>query len=293
MGQKDMVEKILEDHNDVFADIVNVLLFKGKQIMRKESLRETNAKSFYKAETGKLHEQERDVSKYWEDAGARIAICGLENQTKEEKYMPLRVIGYDGASYRQQLLKENEGEEKVPVVSLVLYYGTEKEWSYPDNLKGVVDIPDYLEPFINDYRMNVFNIAFLDEETVNMFQSDFRVVADLCVQKRMNKDYVPCEKEIDHADEVVKLLTIVTGDPRYEVEFSEAERKEGIKMCTIMQKVEDKGRIEGRAEGRTETLFELVLDGILTKAVAVSKTGMSEKEFSEKFAIWKAKNNAR
>ena len=44
MGQKDMVEKILEDHNDVFADIVNVLLFKGKQIMRKESLKETNAK---------------------------------------------------------------------------------------------------------------------------------------------------------------------------------------------------------------------------------------------------------
>lgn len=60
-------------------------------------------------------------------------------------------------------------------------------------------------------------------------------------------------------------------------------------MCTIMQKVEDKGRVEGRAE----TLFELVLDGILTKAVAVSKTGMSEKEFSEKFAIWKAKNNAK
>ena len=30
MGQKDMAEKLLADYNDVFADIVNVLLFDGR-----------------------------------------------------------------------------------------------------------------------------------------------------------------------------------------------------------------------------------------------------------------------
>ena len=30
MGEKDLTEKILEDYNDIFADIVNVLVFKGK-----------------------------------------------------------------------------------------------------------------------------------------------------------------------------------------------------------------------------------------------------------------------
>lgn len=30
MGEKDITEKILADYNDVFADIVNVLLFGGK-----------------------------------------------------------------------------------------------------------------------------------------------------------------------------------------------------------------------------------------------------------------------
>ena len=29
MGEKDMTERTLEAYNDVFADIVNVLLFKG------------------------------------------------------------------------------------------------------------------------------------------------------------------------------------------------------------------------------------------------------------------------
>ena len=34
-------------------------------------------------------------------------------------------------------------------------------------------------------------IAFLDKEEVDLFQSDFRVVADFFVQKRKNGNYKP------------------------------------------------------------------------------------------------------
>jgi hypothetical protein len=242
MGQKDITEKLLEDYNDVFADIVNVLLFRGNRIVKEESLKETKVKSQYKAEAGKLHEQERDVAKYWQDGNALVAICGLENQTVEEKYMPLRVFSYDGASYRRQLLSENDENPIVPVVSLVLHFGM-KEWSSPHNLKGVIDIPKELEPYVNDYKANIFNIAFLDDETVQMFQSDFRIVADFFVQKRKNKDYVPDEHEIKHVDEMLKLLQVLTGDDRYNVKFSEAEKKEDIKMCDVMEKAVAEERI--------------------------------------------------
>lgn len=242
MGQKDITEKLLEDYNDVFADIVNVLLFRGNQIVKEESLKETKVKSQYKAEAGKLHEQERDVAKYWQDGNVLVAICGLENQTVEEKYMPLRVFSYDGASYRRQLLSENDENPIVPVVSLVLHFGM-KEWSSPHNLKGVIDIPKELEPYVNDYKANIFNIAFLDDETVQMFQSDFRIVADFFVQKRKNKDYVPDEHKIKHVDEMLKLLQVLTGDDRYNVKFSEAEKKEDIKMCDVMEKAVAEERI--------------------------------------------------
>ena len=242
MGQKDITEKLLEDYNDVFADIVNVLLFRGNRIVKEESLKETKVKSQYKAEAGKLHEQERDVAKYWQDGNALVAICGLENQTVEEKYMPLRVFSYDGASYRRQLLSENDENPIVPVVSLVLHFGM-KEWSSPHNLKGVIDIPKELEPYVNDYKANIFNIAFLDDETVQMFQSDFRIVADFFVQKRKNKDYVPDEHKIKHVDKMLKLLQVLTGDDRYNVKFSEAEKKEDIKMCDVMEKAVAEERI--------------------------------------------------
>lgn len=257
MGQKDITEKLLEDYNDVFADIVNVLLFRGNRIVKEESLKETKVKSQYKAEAGKLHEQERDVAKYWQDGNALVAICGLENQTVEEKYMPLRVFSYDGASYRRQLLPENDENPIVPVVSLVLHFGM-KEWSSPHNLKGVIDIPKELEPYVNDYKANIFNIAFLDDETMQMFQSDFRIVADFFVQKRKNKDYVPDEHKIKHVDEMLKLLQVLTGDDRYNVKFSEAEKKEDIKMCDVMERAVNKGKEEVREEERINSIKVLI-----------------------------------
>ena len=257
MGQKDITEKLLEDYNDVFADIVNVLLFRGNRIVKEESLKETKVKSQYKAEAGKLHEQERDVAKYWQDGNALVAISELENQTVEEKYMPLRVFSYDGASYRRQLLPENDENPIVPVVSLVLHFGM-KEWSSPHNLKGVIDIPKELEPYVNDYKANVFNIAFLDDETVQMFQSDFRIVADFFVQKRKNKDYVPDEHKIKHVDEMLKLLQVLTGDDRYNVKFSETEKKEDIKMCDVMERAVNKGKEEVREEERINSIKVLI-----------------------------------
>ena len=63
----------------------------------------------YKMDGG-LHEQDRDVVKFWNEAGTdrvnvRIAFLGIENQTDYDKDMPMRVIGYDGAAYRINVLK--------------------------------------------------------------------------------------------------------------------------------------------------------------------------------------------
>ena len=103
MGQKDITEKLLEDYNDVFADIINGLIFKGEQRILPESLENAKVHSQYKAEDGKVHELERDVIKYWKEKKVELAICGIENQSNVKKYMPFRIIGYDGAAYRSQI----------------------------------------------------------------------------------------------------------------------------------------------------------------------------------------------
>ncbi|SFJ04235.1 hypothetical protein SAMN04487775_11233 [Treponema bryantii] len=71
MGEKDIAEKNLEAWNDVFADIVNVLLFKGKQLVKEQDLEADTKDSMLKADN-ELHEQERDVSKFWKNGEIRI-----------------------------------------------------------------------------------------------------------------------------------------------------------------------------------------------------------------------------
>ena len=95
MGEKDIVEKTLEAYNEVFADIVNVLLFKGDRIIQPEDLVDQTPRAMYKADE-KIREVERDVAKRWVKNNIRIACIGLENQTKADPYISLRVMGYDG-----------------------------------------------------------------------------------------------------------------------------------------------------------------------------------------------------
>ena len=103
MAEKDITEKVLESYNDVFSDIVNVLLFEGKEVLEPDGLEEQAPRSYYKAD-GRVHEMERDVVKCWRLGNIRIACVGIENQTGADLDMTLRVIGYDGAELRQDIL---------------------------------------------------------------------------------------------------------------------------------------------------------------------------------------------
>ena len=173
MKEKDITQKVLEDNNDIFADIVNVLLFDGKSEVEENELVNTTVHSQYKAEDGKVHEQERDIAKYWKRGGTDIVLYGIENQTKVEKRMPARISGYEGASYRGQCDKKTI----VPVITMVLYYGTDRKWTAPKNLKSLIKVPDNLDKYVNDTKANVFEIAWLTDEQI---LSDKEGVSNMC-----------------------------------------------------------------------------------------------------------------
>ena len=290
MGQTDITEKILEDYNDVFADIINGLIFNGEQRILPESLENTQVHSQYKAEDGKVHELERDVAKYWKDKKVELAICGIENQSSVEKNMPFRIIGYDGASYRSQLLEKRK--EILPVMTIVLYFGTNRHWYGKKNIKGLMKIPEELNDYINDYEMKVFEIAWLTEAEIDRFHSDFKIVANFFVQKRKNKNYIPDDPtEIRHVDEVLKILKVMTVDERYQMIFN---RKKGVhSMCDVAERLEKMGIEKGLKQGIGEGIKQGIEQGIeLGKTAGIHaekvrvykrliKKGFSEKEARE------------
>lgn len=295
-NRKDITEKLLFEKEDVFADILNVLLFDGEEIIQPQSLAPTGQRSQLKIANA-IHEQERDVAKLWVEGNIRFALFGLENQTKKEKDMVMRTFSYDGTSYKEQVIhNRNEKLPKwkpYPAITIVLYFGM-TPWNEPKTLMELLGdaIPEKFKPFVNDYRLHVFEIAFLSPETVAKFKSDFRIVADYFVQMRINKDYTPSQETITHVEEVLKLMSALTNDSRFEDTANEVLKEGGpTNMCDVLNKVESKGRAEGRAEGlaegRLKLVFELVSDGILSITDAATKVGLTETEFSQKFTQYK------
>ncbi|MBR1471595.1 MAG: Rpn family recombination-promoting nuclease/putative transposase [Lachnospiraceae bacterium] len=257
MGEKDIVQKHLEDLNDVFADIMNVCLFQGEREVREEELEPLSVRTAYKLE--RVREQERDVAKYWKDAELRLAMCGFENQTKQDPDMPLRIMGYDGAGYRDQLypVKDEKGNyvrnknPRYPVITLVLYMDYRRRWTKPVNLTEVLQIPDKLRAYVSDYHINVINVAWLSEEDVSKFKSDFRFVADYYVQMRKTGEYTPPDEEVRHMLEVLMLMSELTGDHRFEqaMEKTTEEERSPRTMCEVLDRVENRGIEIGTDQG--------------------------------------------
>ena len=284
MQSKDITEKMLEKYNDVFADILNVLLFAGGDVVDESALTDALPMSMLKID-GRVRTQERDIAKYWRKNKINVALFGLENQTVPNKLMPLRVFGYDGAEYVKQSRKENSDRAKYPVITLVLYLGYEKRWNYPKRLFDVLDIDKDIRPYVNDFKINLFEIAYLEREKVDLFKSDFRILADYLYQMRKNRDYIADKTNIGHVEELLTLMSAMTGDNRFEETINDFKGKEKVNMCEVLDRVEargiEKGRLEGRQEGTINTLISLVKDGILSLDEAATRADMSAKDFKK------------
>ncbi|MCC8103342.1 MAG: Rpn family recombination-promoting nuclease/putative transposase [Clostridiales bacterium] len=177
-----------------------------------------------------------------------ICFLGLENQSSRDPDIALRVIGYDGAAYRDEVTK---GKDRYPVVTLVLYFGTDERWGQKSrSLYDVVGTPDKeIGRFVHNYRANIFEIAWLDDDTVAKFKSDFRIIADYFVQMRKNHEYVPSKENIRHVEEVLNLLAAVSGDRRFEISQNEAEERKVTKMEDWLTRALDKATTKGMEQG--------------------------------------------
>ena len=260
MGEKDAAEKTLESYNDVFADIVNGLLFNGKQVVKENELKAESENSIYKAD-GKLHEQERDVAKYWKNGEIRIALYGLENLTSIDSDMPIRVLSYDGAAYRNQLNLEKE-QKRYPVITLVLYFG-DARWKKPVTLFECLNIPEKLKPFVNDYKINLFEITKLTDSQISCFKSDFMVVADYFVKRNKVPDYRGTKDVIKHVDEFFNSMKVLTNDNTFETVYNENISKGtgGVTMDRFLNSVMEKGVQKGLTSGKAEIIQEMIKKG--------------------------------
>ena len=102
---------------------------------------------------------------------------------------------------------------------------------------------------------------------------------------RINRDYIADETTIEHVEELLTLMSAMTGDNRFEETINDLKGKENINMCEVLDRVEargiEKGIEQGIKRGTINTLISLVKDGILSIDEASERAGVSVEDFKK------------
>ncbi len=301
---KDITEKRLEEHNDVFADIFNNLLFEGNAVLKKENLTSLPTESYVREVDGKIHEEHRDVRKVDKDNNVYHLVCGIENQSSVDNTMPERVMGYDYAAYEDQIkeiIKKNkkknrpaytkrihDGQKLAPVVTAVLYWGS-GEWKGPltlhDMLEFSQDTEEVIRPMVPNYSMNLVEVRNIPKKVREKLTSDFRLIAEYVARRQDTKGLEELMADrvytIKHPEEFLELLSEVANDTRYKnVKERLQQKEEKVTMCVIAEKLENRG-IE---QGQLLTIGSLVKNGLLSLNDAAIFLDLTVEELVQKIA---------
>ena len=281
MKEKDITEKKLLSYNDVFADVINGTIFEGKEVVKSEELTDANPVTQFKDDKNTHREQIRDVAKLWEKKGVIFSFIGIENQTSLDRDMILRVISYDGATYKNQI-----GNEHIyPVFTIVIYWG-KNEWKAPTTLKERIECPTEIIDVVSDYKFKLIDMARLSDEEIDKFRDDFKFIAGILSKKR---NYRPHDLDIKHPEEVLDLLDAVLHDNRFKKIKSEIVRikKEGrdVDMCEFLDELEkrgmEKGIEQGMEKGEEQATFRIAKnfkDSKVDIEIIVKATGLTKEQ---------------
>ena len=205
-----------------------------------------------------------------------LALFGIENQSKIDRMMPVRVLNYNIASYAKQA---SSGAKKLyPVMTIVLYFG-QKKWNASRQLEDLFDLKNYseLREYMPKLKIKVVDVAHMEEAELEKLKSDFKHVAQYLTKRSRNEAYEPEELAFQHFDDFMDLISELDHEGVDEFqEWVEANGSDEVK--DKMMNFIDRAKAEGRAEERTEARKE----GLANLIIVLSESGFEESQVFEK-----------
>ena len=257
MGEKDHTQKMLIGCRDVFAELINVLIYSGEKVVNEADLLAGPTESLYIEADKQTHQQLRDCSMYELHNGEIHALYNLENQSTIDAYMPLRCAGYDGAAYRSQCNDRKNTYKTYPVFTFVLNW-SRKPWNKATSILEALHFKPNpaAYPYFNNGKMPVFNMCFLSKDVREKFQGDLRIILDyLCDRESLlNRN-----QTMKHPEEVIRMLHALTGDDQYLNSiplFTSPAKKGESTVCDLINSYYTEGHNTGLIEGRNSGLIE-------------------------------------
>lgn len=282
----DTVLKNYWNDNKRFADFFNAVIFKGKEVINPQGLEDVDTESSSILENKKYAEAitaSRDnikIHKKSTQYGIHFVMLGIEGQEHIHYAMPLRVMGYDYSTYKKQynnnasrykkaagldedeyLSKMKKTDKFVPVITVVLYYG-EKPWDGAKSLYGMLDIPEEIKEYVNDYKMHLIEARQHNLILNNTDNKDFFNLLGIMLNKDLPvneaKEKAICYSREHKTDKSV--IMAAAGAANAPLDYNLLNKEGEDIMCTLFKKLAEENRTEGLAEGLAKGLAEGIIE---------------------------------
>ena len=310
LGKRNVAINNYLSDKERFADLFNVKVFSGKQIVMPEDLTDMDTKAlriYHNAEESIHEEFIRDQLKQWK-YGARLLILGLEPESSVHYALPVKMMKYESIQYEKnykQIQKKHRKDRDLsqdeyisgfgkrdflnPVITIALYHGKE-EWDAPITLFDMIDfgnmpeeIREEVKSYCNDFHVNLLDINH--PENSEKFRTDLREVFGFLLRqndKKALKEYVENNDNFRHLKEdTYDLIVTLSNSKDIMVKKEECCTEGGYDMCRALQEWLEEERAAGRQKGLREGRQEGELLCLIGLTMKKKEKGMGTKEIAE------------
>ena len=279
MGKRDDYQYDYLDDPVRFADQVNGALFGGRHVVKPDELEPADAMTIYLGKEAGVRKNYKDITdkaRTWR--GGLIHIIMIQNQTYVDYRMVLRNMLAESIGYHKQwklkkaaheeakdlakgsdafMSKMKRDEKFTPIITLVVYCGTEHGWDGARSLYDLLDIDDEMKEFVTNYKLNLYDCH--EHDTFDEYHTGLRQLFEVT---RYNKDKEQLKRIMEENREAYsnldsdtrEMLKVMAG-----IDLSEGyEITDGGRERYNMIKAFEDYKLEGKMEGKIESILELL-----------------------------------
>ena len=268
VGKKDDYQFSYLDDNRRFADQINGALFNGRQIVKPDELEPDESQTVNPEEKKRKSSIKTIVDKVRLWKGKKLHILVVENQNYVDYQMVLRNMLSESNGYRKQWRRKKRAHEEAgdlknedeylsgmkkdekftPIITLVVYFGTDGKWDGARCLHDLLDIDDEFKKYVTNYRLNLYDCQ--EHDTFDEYHTGLRQVFEAVrysKDKEKLKNIMEQNKEAySKIDSDTKDMLDVVANVKIPEKFKTVEDgEERYDMCKAFEDM----RIEGFEEG--------------------------------------------
>lgn len=281
MGKKDEYQFDYLDDNGRFADQINGALFHGRQIVKPEELEPEDSQTIALSKRAGTENIKTIVDKARLWNGKKLHILVVENQNYIDYRMVLRNMLSESTGYQKQwkhkkriheekkdlkardefLSGMKKNEKFAPIITLVVYFGTDGAWDGARCLYDLLDIDEELKEYVSNYRLNLYDCH--EHDTFDEYKTGLRQVYETVryakdkekLQEIMEKN----REAYSRIDSDTRSMLEVMANIKIPEECKVLENgKESYNMCQAFEEMKQEAFEEGKEKGIEKGIRALI-----------------------------------